>query len=132
MLAPHGWDSLAGRVGTPASPVLLLEGEPGSSVSVCGEGCTQMFEVDMETRISELKQAVASRLGSELGPIKELVFMKERCEDARTLADYGLNQHFIRQVAGFAIDPPEPGMKFIDGKLVPWDTPEPDYDRYDV
>ena len=103
-------------------------------VSVCGEGlgCSQMFEVSMETRIAELKQAVASRLGPELGPIKELVFMNERCEDSLSLAHFGLNQQFIRQVAGFAIDPPEPGMKFIDGRLVAWDTPEPDYDRFDV
>ena len=26
LVAPHGWDNPAGRVGTPASPVLLLEG----------------------------------------------------------------------------------------------------------
>jgi hypothetical protein len=37
-----------------------------------------------------------------------------------------------RQVAGFAVDPPQPGRKFIDGVLVAWDTPEPDYDTYHV
>ena len=44
--------------------------------------------------------------------------MGERCEDHLQLKDYGINMPWIRQVTGFAINPPEPGKMFVDGKLV--------------
>ena len=89
LVAPHGWAWWTPSLIPPSATTLT------QFLAMAGP---QMFEVSMDTRVADVKAAVAKRLGPSLGPIRELVFMGERCEDTRTLAEYGLNQPFIRQV----------------------------------
>uniref|UniRef100_A0A7S0RF44 Ubiquitin-like domain-containing protein n=1 Tax=Pyramimonas obovata TaxID=1411642 RepID=A0A7S0RF44_9CHLO len=81
----------------------------------------ELFDFECDTCIREIKAKVAEVHGAPPIASQELVFMGERCEDHLQLKDYGINMPWIRQVTGFAINPPEPGKRFEDGKLVPWD-----------
>lgn len=84
----------------------------------------ESFQCQASTSIVELKQQVAER-GAASGQYsisiteQELVFMGERCENAKRLTDYGICEDFISQVVGFVVNPETPGRRFVDGVLVP-------------
>ena len=72
---------------------------------------------------------------------QEFVFLEERCEDEKSLADYGICEDFIvqagaggahmdsvsqqapwlLQVTGFVVNPEVPGKRLKQGVLVPCD-----------
>mmetsp|Transcript_38501 Transcript_38501/g.46497 ORF Transcript_38501/g.46497 Transcript_38501/m.46497 type:complete len:112 (+) Transcript_38501:120-455(+) len=91
----------------------------------------ESFELPRDSTIRTVKEAIAAVEGAPPVEKQELVFMEERLVDDNKLEDYGID-YFVKQVGGFVVNPAQPGKKFIDGVLVPWDTPEPDYDKYDV
>jgi len=59
-----------------------------------------------------------------------LVMAGQHCADALQLKHFGACENWIAQVTGFTLNPAEPGLKFIDGELVPLDTPDADFDAY--
>ncbi|CAK0738867.1 hypothetical protein CVIRNUC_001104 [Coccomyxa viridis] len=90
-----------------------------------GKRCFEIFDCEMDTGIRELKQMIEN-LGETSGryrlPVEkqELVFQEERCENDKALRDYGISEEFIKQVAGFVVNPERPGKRFVEGVLVPY------------
>mmetsp|Transcript_7770 Transcript_7770/g.10505 ORF Transcript_7770/g.10505 Transcript_7770/m.10505 type:complete len:111 (-) Transcript_7770:101-433(-) len=87
------------------------------------------LEADYDTFIQDIKLQIQNELEDyKIAGRHELVFLGERCEDHLQLKDYGINMPWIQHVIGFSLNVGDYGGKYIDGKLVPYDTPEPDYE----
>ncbi len=79
----------------------------------------ELLECSPDTGIAELKAralaAAAATADAEAAPDRwqlaqreapqELTFLGQTCLDGRQLRDYGVNQDFIQQVAGFVLRP---------------------------
>lgn len=79
----------------------------------------ELLECTPDTGIAELKAralaAAAATADAEAPPDRwqlaqrqapqELTFLGQTCQDSRHLRDYGINQDFIQQVAGFVLSP---------------------------
>lgn len=79
----------------------------------------ELLECSPDTGIAELKAralaAAAATADAEAAPDRwqlaqreapqELTFLGQTCLDGRQLRDYGANQDFIQQVAGFVLRP---------------------------
>lgn len=80
-----------------------------------GRGHTshELLECTMETSIAEVKRrALAGAAGfkdeaaaAEAALRHDLTFLGQQCQDDKRLADYGVNQEWIAQVAGFVLQP---------------------------
>ena len=68
--------------------------------------------------------------GAPPADAQTLVMAGQLCEDGLQLKHYGVCENWIAQVTGFVLNPRDAARKFIDGRLVALDTPDPDWDAY--
>ena len=100
---------------------------------VPGCKCLEIFYITQTTTAGELVDMILERRpAARPKEESELCYQGERLDYNKQLKYYGLCDYWIVQMTGFCYNPVIPGKKFIDGCLVPIDTPDPDWDDYSV